>query len=353
MKFHLSKNRKLNISLYITGLCIVSLFLYGTIFTRTYHSNSSSPIVPGSSSVDPSTGLVYKTYPEKGEKTTILLDAGHGGMDGGNVANETILEKDINLAITNKVAKYLEELNPNIIVKMIRTDDNVPWLTDELSDLNYRLEQQEKQSAEYFFSIHCNSYADPGVEGAVFFVNPTDKVMKDLTNKMGENFQEIKWCDQYSIVDNQLLQVVTMSEIHSALIELGYMTNPNNLAHLTSSAEQDKVAKTIAATISDYIMENPDAPEYEKPEPESTTQSSSSMASAESQTTSSIASQRSEQQANSAQSDQPAQDPAANPDPNVDPTQQPVQDPNANLNPPTDPNQPTSDAPIDPNQPVQ
>lgn len=345
MKFRLPKNRKLNIGLYISGLCIISLVLYSTIFAGTYHSNYVSPTPTGTSSVDPSTGLVYKTYPEKGKKTTILLDAGHGGMDGGNTVNDTILEKDINLSITNKVADYLNELNPNIVVKMIRTDDSVPWLTDELSDLNYRLEQQTKQEAEYFFSIHCNSYADPSIEGAVFFVNPTDEVMKDLTNKMGENFQEIQWCQQYSIVDNQLLQVVTMSEIHSALIELGYMTNADNLAHLTNSSEQDKVAKTIAATISDYIMENPDAPKYEKPEPESTTQSASSMASAESQAGSLIASQRSEQQESNA-----AQDPAA--DPNADPNQASNQDPNQAANPdqPADPNQ---QPPTDPNQPQE
>lgn len=340
MKFRLPKNRKLNISLYIGGLCMISLVLYSTIFAGTYHSNYTSSTPTGTPSVDPTTGLVYKTYPEKGKKTTILLDAGHGGMDGGNTVNDTILEKDINLSITNKVADYLNELNPNIIVKMIRTDDSVPWLTDELSDLNYRLEQQTKQSAEYFFSIHCNSYADPSIEGAVFFVNPTDEVMKDLTNKMGKNFQEIQWCQQYSIVDNQLLQVVTMSEIHSTLIELGYMSNAENLAHLTNSSEQDKVAKTIAATISDFVMENPDAPKYEKPKPESTTQSASSMASAESQAGSLVASKQSEQDANS------AQDSAANSQ--TDPNQPNNPDPNQDVNQPANPEQPPAEDPIPP-----
>ncbi|MGM9960455.1 MAG: N-acetylmuramoyl-L-alanine amidase [Allobaculum sp.] len=329
MKSKLPKNRKLNAGLYIGALCVISLFLYSTLFARTYNSVSGDPNVTATTSTDPGTGLIYKTYPKKGKMTTVMLDAGHGGLDGGNVANGDIQEKDINLSMTNKVRDYLNELNPNIQVKMIRTDDNVPWLTDEETDLNYRLEQQTKQNAEYYFSLHCNSFEDPSVEGPVFFVNPTDTVMKDLTNKMGENLEAIGWCQEYNVVDNRLLQVVTMSEIHSTLIEMGYMTNAEDLAHLTSSTEQDKAAKTIAATISDYIMENPDAPKYEKPKQASTTESASSMASVESQTASEHAAQKSE-------ADAAANPDGQNPDPNqaADPNQtadlNQQQDPNAN-----------------------
>ena len=268
------KNLKWTAAIYTVTLCVISLILYGTLFAKTYTPvNNEDPVVDNSTTESSSTtkssandnSITYKTYKDQHETVaTVLLDAGHGGMDGGNVTND-VMEKDINLTITNKVADYLKELNPNIDVKLIRTTDDTPWFQDEFTDLDYRLEQQTAQNADYFFSIHCNSFDDPSVEGMVFFVNPTDTVMKDLVTKIGENLQDINWTENSNIIDYEPLQLVTMSDIHSTLIELGYMTNEFDFKNLTDPVEQDKAAKAIAAAISDYIMENPDAPDYVKP----------------------------------------------------------------------------------------
>lgn len=257
---------------YVTVLTIVSLLVYSTLFVKAYapfhDPQTTTPADTQTDSATPSAStsdsITYKTWPESDVKATVLLDAGHGGMDGGNVTGD-VLEKELNLSITNKIAKYLREFNPNLDVKVIREGDEVPWMQDELSDLNYRLAQQNEQQADYFFSIHANAFEDPTVEGVVFFVNPTDSTMKDLVAKIEDNMKAINWAENYNVIDYELLQLVTMSDIHSSLIELGYMTNPEDLAHLSNEQEQDKVARAIAGAISDFIMENPDAPKYEKP----------------------------------------------------------------------------------------
>lgn len=271
------KPRTITYSLYFTFLAAFSFFIYGTLFVKAYSltphngpsevvSNSSGSSTSSEDSSHPAQSITYTTYPKQDETVaTILLDAGHGGVDGGNVTNG-VLEKDVTLDVTLKVANYLKELNPNIDVRLTRDSDETPWFTDELTDLNYRLEQQSAQNADYFFSFHTNAFSDPSVEGVAFFVNETDSVMKDLVDKMSENMRAIGWAQSYSVIDYTPLQLVTMADIHSTLIELGYMTNPQNAAHLTSQAELNYVAKAIAATISDYIMENPDAPQYEKPQ---------------------------------------------------------------------------------------
>ncbi len=272
------KNLKWTAAIYTVTLCVISLILYGTLFAKTYTpQNHEDPVADNnpadSSSTSKSTAndnsITYKTYKDQHETVaTVLLDAGHGGMDGGNVTND-ILEKDLNLTITNKVAEYLKELNPNIEVKLTRTTDETPWFEDETSDLNYRQEQQKVQQADYFISLHCNAYPDDSsIEGAVFFVNPTDTVMKDLVAKIGDNLEAIDWTKNFNIIDDQLYQLVTMSDIHSTIVELGYMTNEFDLKNLTDPTEQDKAAKAIAAAISDFIMENPDAPAYVKPSQE-------------------------------------------------------------------------------------
>lgn len=318
--------------IYTVCLAALSFLIYGTLFVRAYTPSEGEMQQPvaaiddDSKNISSSDSITYKTWPEGKKKATVLLDAGHGGYDGGNVADDGVTaEKDINLAITTKIAKYLKDLNPNIEVKMTREDDSADWAVDELSDLNYRLDQQKAQNADYFFSIHANSYAeDPTVEGVVFFVNPTDTVMKELTQKMQENMESINWADYYNTIDYQKLQLVTMSDIHSTLIELGYMTNPEDLAHLTSETEQDKIAKAIAAAISDYIMENPDAPKYEKPEEEKSFESSlAAEMSAQSAVDSAAAKHQAEQ---NAQHSEQSSDPNAPADPNT------AADPNADPN---------------------
>lgn len=317
------RKTKIFAALYTIGLCAVSLVIYGTLFSRTCPPISAKddpaaerdPNAAASSNTSAADedSMTYKTYKDQHQiAATVLLDAGHGGIDGGNVTND-VLEKDLNLSITNKVAQYLKELNPNIDVRLTRPTDETPWFTDVETDLNYRQEQQKAQNADYFFSIHCNTLPeDPTVEGMIFFVNPTDTVMKDLANKIGENLTSIGWTQNYNIIDDQLYQVVTMSDIHSTLVELGFMTNEFDFQKLTDPVQQDKAAKAIAAAISDYIMENPDAPEYVKPSEQNSEVSSAQPASIES---------------NAAESSSQSQQPAA--DPNASQNSEAAQDPNA------------------------
>ncbi len=319
------KNIKMIAVLYTIGLCVVSFVIYGTLFTRTYTpittkddpaaESDPNPAASSNASAADDDSITYKTYKDQHEiVATVLLDAGHGGIDGGNVTND-VLEKDLNLSITNKVAQYLKELNPNIDIKLTRPTDETPWFESEEADLNYRQEQQTTQNADYFFSIHCNALPeDTTVEGMVFFVNPTDTVMKDLANKIGDNLTSIGWTQNYSIIDNQLYQLVTLSDIHSTLVELGFMTNAFDFQKLTDPNEQDKAAKAIAAAISDYIMENPDAPEYVKPSEQNSSVSHAPQASIDSYAAQHV--QQSQQQAadpNASQNPETAQDPNVQP----------------------------------------
>lgn len=271
------KNKAAHAGLYFALLLCLSIVLYSTLFTRSY-SPVQQPPEPKTSKTSQSqtsstqtsvastepTPPTYKTYPDTGEKVaTVLIDAGHGGVDGGKTTDNGTLEKDLNLAIAMKMGQYLEQLNPQIEVKYIRQDDNVFWGDVESDDLNYRLAQQWEQDADYYISLHCNSFADPSVEGTIFFINPDDSVTRALTDKMHEYLSAIGWAQNYQTIDDQLLQLVTMSDIHSMLIELAYMSNPDDLAKLNSEEKQDEVAEALAAAVSDYIMENPDAPQYQ------------------------------------------------------------------------------------------
>lgn len=342
------------IFLYLTCLIAASVVLYSTLFVRAYSSLSNpggtDPVannLPGHNDHSSGSDPRYKTYPDTGKTVaTVLIDAGHGGMDGGKPTPGGILEKDLNLTIANKVGKYLNELNPQIEVKYIRTDDNVFWGSVESEDLDYRLAQQRETNADYFVSLHCNSYdGDPSVEGTVFFINPDDPVARELSEDFRDNMTSIGWAENYQIIDYELLQLVSMSDIHSILIELGYMTNASDLARLTDEEMQNKVAKAIAAAISDYIMENPDAPEFVNPKfrngkplkkKEDSSAASSEVSSQISSQTPAEAPQSETADPAASQTDGTAADPNAQPpadtgtpaDPNADPA---LTDPNTGL----------------------
>src|SRR5690606_8288748 len=95
----------------------------------------------------------------------IVLDAGHGGRDPGNIGSR-VKEKDINLAVTLLVGKYIKENLPDVEVIYTRDDDSFPTLKERPQIAN-------KNKAHLFVSIHSNSAANKSAYGTETFVMGT------------------------------------------------------------------------------------------------------------------------------------------------------------------------------------
>ena len=121
-------------------------------------------------------------------KDFLIIDAGHGGMDGGAVGTTGTLEKDVNL----KVAMYLKEIAEKNGKKVIMTRDTDTSLhtTDSAkvrdqkrSDLENRRQILQNNNTGIFVSIHMNKYESPDVRGAqVFYAN--NDTSRNLANKI-------------------------------------------------------------------------------------------------------------------------------------------------------------------------
>lgn len=266
-------------SLYFAGLCACYILVYSTLFTHAFQ-NSQDPVASNTaepaadqqnSSVEPGdiqgpslpekTEKSYTTYPDTGEKVaTVLIDAGHGGFDGGNTtAEDGDIEKNINLKMSQLVAEKLKELNPQLNVLTIRNDDNITWADNEWDDLNYRMEQQESTESDYFISFHCNSLEDPSVRGFEFFINSGDPATQGMTDLMTQYLNDLgDWIPYHSTQTDARLQLVYMSKVHSILMEMGFMSNAEDLVLLNDDAKLEASADAVAAAISDYIMSHPD-----------------------------------------------------------------------------------------------
>lgn len=85
----------------------------------------------------------------------IVLDAGHGGYDTGSISYDGVYEKDITLAITQKIGEQLEKAGYTVVYT--RTSDEVSWSNDNRDDLRTRVAIGEEAGADYYISIHTNA----------------------------------------------------------------------------------------------------------------------------------------------------------------------------------------------------
>ena len=109
----------------------------------------------------------------------IVLDAGHGGKDPGAIGKRT-KEKNLTLAITLKLGKYIEEKIPGVEVVYTRT-------TDKFLELKTRTDIAIEENADVFISIHINSCKDKNVKGVCTYVTGLARSQENLELAMLEN----------------------------------------------------------------------------------------------------------------------------------------------------------------------
>ena len=168
----------------------------------------------------------------------IVLDAGHGGEDPGAVAENGVMEKDLNLQLTLEIGKALEE--KGYIVVYTRTDDRLLYKEEEnikgirkISDLKNRCEIANRYPESIFVSIHMNSFGSSKYSGLqVYYSNSNSKSQQlaDLIqNKVIKDLQASNTRVIKPGTDMYILENITNTAV---LIECGFLTNSEELKKL-------------------------------------------------------------------------------------------------------------------------
>lgn len=183
----------------------------------------------------------------------IVLDAGHGGEDGGATSCTGALESGINLEITWKLRDLLHLLGWN--TRMIRTSDTSVYTKGEtiaqkkISDLKERVKRVNSTPNALLVSIHQNNFTDSRYSGAQVFYAPTEgsqKLAKHLqqlfvsTLNKGSN-RKCKPCEGVYLMQN--------ISCPGILIECGFLSNPTEEARLRDPDYQRKLCCVIACAI--------------------------------------------------------------------------------------------------------
>lgn len=194
------------------------------------------------------------------EDIVVIIDAGHGGIDGGTQSADGTLEKEINLKIALKLNDFL--LNMGIETVLIRDSDisvhdesAVTIREKKVSDIHNRLNVVESTENAVLVSIHQNYFTQPKYSGAQVFYsknNPDSGVIADIIQRtiadclQKDNSREIK----QSGSEIYLLHNTTAPAV---MVECGFLSNPDEAQRLKDEAYQQKIAFLIAISLYEYI----------------------------------------------------------------------------------------------------
>lgn len=195
-------------------------------------------------------------------KQTIIVDAGHGGADGGAIGVDGTIEKEINLQIANKLRCILQLYGYNVI--MTREDDDS--IHDEsaktirqkkVSDIHNREKIIIENPDAVFISIHQNKYSDASVHGTQVFYSKNNPLSPSLAQNVQNSIVDNMQKDNYKKIKKSGTEIYLLyhSQIPSIMVECGFVSNSNDLSDLKDGEYQLKLAESIADGILNYYKE--------------------------------------------------------------------------------------------------
>lgn len=194
---------------------------------------------------------------------TLIIDAGHGGIDGGATSCTGVLESKFNLDIALKLNDLFQLLGYN--TRMIRTTDcsvhtqGETIAAQKVSDLKNRVAAVNQTENAVLISIHQNTFSDSRYSGAQVFYGSKGE---------GENLAlalQKTICETVNSGSNRSIKradgIYLMEHIDctGVLVECGFLSNPLEEALLRDEGYQKKLCCVIAATVSKFLdRESPD-----------------------------------------------------------------------------------------------
>lgn len=187
-------------------------------------------------------------------KYTVVVDAGHGGIDGGSVGKTSgISEAVLNLSYANCLREYLQDFGFNVV--MTRATDGGLYSpiakNKKKDDMKKRREIIENSNADFVVSIHMNSY-NATSHGAQVFYGKDDEPSKTLADNIQKYF--IKYLEkarqETKVGDYYMLNAI---KAPSVLVECGYLSNPNEEALLLKEDYKKEVCYSILLGILQYL----------------------------------------------------------------------------------------------------
>jgi len=191
-------------------------------------------------------------------RKTVIIDAGHGGEDGGATSCTGVLESQINLEIALKLDDLMHLLGINTL--MIRTTDCSIYTKGEtiaqkkVSDLKERVRIVNETENGFLVSIHQNHFSNEKYSGAQVFYAPTDG-SKDVAGVLQKSLiQTINPDSNRGIKKADSVYLMQHIDCPGILIECGFLSNHREEYLLRDVEYQRKLCSVIACTLSNHLF---------------------------------------------------------------------------------------------------
>lgn len=220
--------------------CIIAVIFAGIVFVSAVNSAPASVV--------------------SDDAPLIIIDAGHGGKDGGAVASDGTQEQYINLDIALKLNKKLNDAGYKTL--LTRKDDNsihdsnlTSVREQKVSDIHNRLKIIESNPGCIFVSIHQNYFTESRYNGAQVFYSPNNEkssllascIQKSIvTDLQPDNTRQIK-------ESGSSIYILYHSKEPSVLVECGFLSNTEETAKLNDENYRTQMADSVCKGIINYI----------------------------------------------------------------------------------------------------
>ena len=195
------------------------------------------------------------------ERPKIIIDAGHGGFDGGAVAVDGTIEKDINLNIALQVGEMLSISGMDVIYTRTQdtgTENNrdVSIRKRKVSDLNNRLALMSKYPESIFVSVHLNKFTTSDASGAQVFYSKSFDEAKDLSVLIQNSIVSLIQPQNTRVVKQGTSSALLLYKamVPAVIVECGFLSNNNELKLLKTEKYQKQMAFAIFCGILNFYL---------------------------------------------------------------------------------------------------
>lgn len=204
-------------------------------------------------------GCLLYTALGGGEKTaafsmmdaTIVLDAGHGGWDPGKTGTQGANEKELNLAVAEKLAEYLELGGAEVI--LTRSSDDALG-KGKGGDMAERKRIANESGGALLISIHQNAFPSAQARGAQVFYHKSSEKGRLLAECVQESLRErVDGSNRRKAKENEAYYILRTTEIPAVLVECGFLSNGEEERLLNDEGYQEKLAWAIYCGVLDYF----------------------------------------------------------------------------------------------------
>ena len=192
---------------------------------------------------------------------TVIVDAGHGGFDGGTVAEDGTVEKEINLSIAKRLCALLQCAGLRTV--MTRTgDDSIhdPSCSSvrmqKISDIRNRLHIMEETEDSVFVSIHQNHYSASKYAGTQVFYSPNDARSEQLAHSIQASVVSLLQPDNTRRIKKTGTEIYLLYHAvrPAVMVECGFLSNPEETQRLNTPRYQTQMAMAVMQGILNFLQ---------------------------------------------------------------------------------------------------